>query len=56
LAFPDLSNTARELAKAWPGATLHVVEDSGDTGSDTMCAHLRTALNTFAANANPSAA
>jgi hypothetical protein len=41
LAFPDLSNTAWELAKAWPDATLHVVEDF-------MRAHLRTALNTFA--------
>jgi proline iminopeptidase len=28
--------TAWELAQAWPGAELVVVEDSGHTGSDTM--------------------
>ncbi|WP_028937972.1 prolyl aminopeptidase [Pseudonocardia spinosispora] len=46
-------DTAWELANAWPDATLHVVEDSGHTGSDTMREHLRTALDTFAAIPSP---
>jgi proline iminopeptidase len=28
--------TAWELAQAWPGSELVVVDDSGHTGSDTM--------------------
>lgn len=43
-------HTAWELAKVWPDATLHIVEDSGHTGSDTMREHLRTALDMFAGN------
>jgi proline iminopeptidase len=35
--------TAWELARAWPGAELVVVEDSGHTGSPTMQAELRAA-------------
>jgi proline iminopeptidase len=34
---PDLGSplgTAWELAQAWPDAELHVVDDSGHTGSD----------------------
>jgi proline iminopeptidase len=48
----DLSGpviTAWELARAWPGAELTVIEDSGHTGSATM-EHERTrALERFAA-------
>jgi proline iminopeptidase len=39
--------TAWELARAWPDAELIVVEDSGHTGSDTMRAHLLSALDRF---------
>jgi proline iminopeptidase len=47
----DLSgplDTAWHLARAWPDATLTVVRDSGHTGSDTMRAKLRRALDEFA--------
>jgi proline iminopeptidase len=40
--------TAWELARAWPDATLHVVDDSGHTGSDTMSREIRAALDRFA--------
>jgi proline iminopeptidase len=40
--------TAWELARAWPAAELVVVDDSGHTGSDTMRAEIRRALDGFA--------
>jgi proline iminopeptidase len=40
--------TAWELARAWPGAELVVVDDSGHTGSATMTARYRAALDRFA--------
>jgi proline iminopeptidase len=40
--------TAWELARAWPGAHLIVVEDSGHTGSDAMRDRLLDALDRFA--------
>lgn len=39
--------TAWHLAERWPDATLTVVEDSGHTGSDTMRALIRSALDSF---------
>ena len=47
----DLSSpldTAWALARAWPDAELVVVHDSGHTGSDTMTAQKRAALDRFA--------
>jgi proline iminopeptidase len=47
----DLSgppHTAWELAQAWPGAELAIIEDSGHIGSDTMRERMLRALNTFA--------
>jgi proline iminopeptidase len=47
----DLSSpldTAWELARAWPEAELAVIDDSGHSGSDTMLARIRSALDTFA--------
>ena len=47
----DLScpvETAYDLARAWPGCELHVVDDGGHTGSATMGAHLISALDRFA--------
>jgi proline iminopeptidase len=47
----DLSgplDTAWELARAWPGAELVVINDSGHTGSDTMSERKRLALDAFA--------
>jgi proline iminopeptidase len=47
----DLSGpleTAWALARAWPKAELVVINDSGHTGSDTMSARKRNALDTFA--------
>jgi len=41
-------DTAWELGKAWPDAELVVVPDSGHTGSDTMRAKMRAALDFFA--------
>jgi proline iminopeptidase len=41
-------DTAWELARAWPGAELVVIADSGHTGSDTMSERKRSALDTFA--------
>jgi proline iminopeptidase len=43
--------TAWELARAWPGAELHIIEDSGHTGSATMRARLTEALDRFAGRA-----
>ncbi|MEV4087424.1 prolyl aminopeptidase [Nonomuraea fuscirosea] len=40
--------TAWELAKAWPGAELIMVEDSGHTGSDTMRNAILAAIDRFA--------
>ncbi len=47
----DLSSpldTAHHLVRAWPGARLVVVDDAGHTGSDTMRAEIRRALDGFA--------
>ena len=47
----DLSGpavTAWELARAWPGAELTVVDDSGHTGSETMRTHIQAAVARFA--------
>ena len=41
-------DTAWELAKAWPGAELVVVGDSGHTGSNAMREQVLTTLNRFA--------
>ncbi|MFC4061703.1 prolyl aminopeptidase [Planomonospora corallina] len=40
--------TAWELARAWPGAELIVVEDSGHTGSDTMRTRILDSIDRFA--------
>ncbi len=40
--------TAWELARAWPDAELVVIDDSGHSGSDTMRAREREALDAFA--------
>ncbi|MFE2378697.1 prolyl aminopeptidase [Streptomyces sp. NPDC059398] len=40
-------HTAWELAKAWPGARLHIIEDSGHTGSDAMRRATRAAVEEF---------
>lgn len=40
--------TAWELAKAWPDAKLHVIEDSGHTGNDGMRDAVLNALDAFA--------
>jgi proline iminopeptidase len=42
--------TAWELARAWPGAELVVVDDSGHTGSPTMIGAVLAALDRFAAH------
>ena len=39
---------AWELSRAWPGSRLEVIADSGHTGSDTMGAVCRAALDGFA--------
>jgi proline iminopeptidase len=39
--------TAWELAKAWPGARLHIIEDSGHGGSDTLARTTRAAIEEF---------
>lgn len=39
---------AWELARAWPDAELHVIEDSGHTGSPDMAATIGRALDRFA--------
>jgi proline iminopeptidase len=47
----DLSSpldTAWELARAWPEAELAVIDDAGHSGSDTMRARIRGALDRFA--------
>jgi proline iminopeptidase len=40
--------TAWELARAWPGAELHVVEDAGHLGSAESARLVRAALDRFA--------
>lgn len=40
--------TAWELAKAWPDAELHIVEDSGHTGNAAVRDHLGVAVDRFA--------
>jgi proline iminopeptidase len=40
-------HTAWELTKAWPDAELHVVEDSGHTGSETFRKVLHEAIEGF---------
>jgi proline iminopeptidase len=40
--------TAWELARAWPGARLVVVDDSGHTGSRAMDDAILAALDVFA--------
>jgi proline iminopeptidase len=42
--------TPWELAKAWPDATLTIVENSGHTGSDSMRRRVAEALAGFACN------
>lgn len=52
----DLSaplRTAWELARAWPGAELRIIEDSGHTGSPAMADAVREAVDRFAARASP---
>ncbi|MFI0976023.1 prolyl aminopeptidase [Streptomyces sp. NPDC021093] len=39
--------TAWELAKAWPDARLHIIEDSGHAGSDAANLASRTAIEEF---------
>lgn len=39
--------SAWELAKAWPDARLHIIEDSGHGGSDVMSATTRAAIEEF---------
>ena len=39
--------TAWELAKAWPDARLHIIEDSGHAGSSTMSETVRAAIEEF---------
>ncbi|KIF75085.1 proline iminopeptidase [Streptomyces sp. 150FB] len=39
--------TAWELAKAWPGARLHISEDSGHAGSDASQEMVRAAIEEF---------
>jgi proline iminopeptidase len=39
--------TVWELAKAWPDARLHIVEDSGHAGSETLHQLCRTAIEEF---------
>lgn len=41
-------DTAWELARAWPDAELHVVEDAGHLGGETTGAHVLAALDRFA--------
>ena len=46
----DLSapvRTAWELAQAWPGAELRIIEDSGHTGSPAMAAAIAEAVERF---------
>jgi proline iminopeptidase len=39
--------TAWQLAKAWPDARLHIIDDSGHAGSDTLSATVRQAIEEF---------
>ena len=48
----DLGGPARmawDLAKAWPGSELHIVDDSGHTGSEQFNRITREAIERFAA-------
>ncbi|RII09246.1 Proline iminopeptidase [Streptomyces sp. YIM 130001] len=40
-------HTAWKLAKAWPGARLHIIEDSGHAGSEAMQRTTRAAIEAF---------
>ena len=40
-------DTAWQLARAWPGAELHIVADSGHTGSETTDRYLAAAVDRF---------
>jgi proline iminopeptidase len=40
--------TAWSLARAWPDAVLHIIDDSGHTGSDAMRQRVYAALDQFA--------
>jgi proline iminopeptidase len=42
-------DTAWQLAKAWPSAQLHIVDDAGHTGNATTGQLIRQALDSFAA-------
>lgn len=42
-------DTAWQLAKAWPSAQLHIVDDAGHTGNATTGQLIRQALDRFAA-------
>ena len=39
--------TAWELAKVWPDARLHIIEDSGHAGSEAMQQAVRGAIEEF---------
>jgi proline iminopeptidase len=39
--------TPWELAKVWPDARLHIIEDSGHAGSDTLARTVRAAIEGF---------
>ncbi len=39
--------TVWELAKVWPNARLHIIEDSGHAGSDAAHQAARTAIEEF---------
>jgi proline iminopeptidase len=39
--------TAWELAKAWPDARLHIIEDSGHAGSETLAQAVRMAIEEY---------
>ncbi|WP_326821610.1 prolyl aminopeptidase [Streptosporangium sp. NBC_01756] len=41
-------HTAWQLSRAWPDAQLHVITDSGHTGSDTMRDRILDAIDRFA--------
>lgn len=46
----DMGNPVRtpwELARAWPGARLHIIEDSGHAGSDALGQVVRAAIEEF---------
>jgi proline iminopeptidase len=41
------------LAKAWPDARLHIIEDSGHAGSDALTRTVWTAIEEFKASLPP---